>query len=375
MSDLIDWRIDASNLFGSTNGEIGTPYSITVPESGTTLTTASGDFANTQFKQTGKYLLPSGTTDGDVEYYLARYDELYLDKNGKFISKGGIPSLFPEYPSDALANAMKVLSIQMPPYIRDLNDVKIKRHYQRRYTMKDIGGLENRIQNIEYYTQLSLLETDTKNLFIADGSGNNRLKNGFLVDNFSSHNIGEPREPNYKCSMDTSMGELRPQHYSTNSTLVFDTEPTNYMKGDLLMLNYTDELLVEQPFACVLENVNPFAVVSWVGLMNVFPASDDWIEENRIPESLTEVDGDYAAVAYELGIDPNTGFGPTEWNSWENQWTSTSTSSTRKKERRAQHPYIRWKTTTTTTTTANQTRDGVRAVSYTHLTLPTISDV
>ena len=361
LSDLIDWRIDATNILNG-NGEIDSSvYTIGTIISGTTLTTASGDFANTAFKQTGKYLLPSGTTDGDVEYYLARYDELYLDKNGKFISKEGIPSLFPEYPSDALANAMKVLSIQMPPYIRDLNDVKIKRHYQRRYTMKDIGGLENRIQNIEYYTQLSLLETDTKNLFISDGSGNNRLKNGFLVDNFSSHSIGEPREPNYKCSMDTSMGELRPQHYTTNSTLVFDTEPTNYMKGDLLMLNYTDELLVEQPFACVLENVNPFAVVSWVGLMNVFPASDDWIEENRIPESLTEVDGDYAAVAYELGIDPNTGFGPTEWNSWENQWTSTSTSSTRKKERRNQHPYIRWKTTTTTKTTAKQTRDGIRA--------------
>ena len=361
LSDLIDWRIDATNILNG-NGEIDSSvYTIGTIISGTTLTTASGDFANTAFKQTGKYLLPSGTTDGDVEYYLARYDELYLDKNGKFISKEGIPSLFPEYPSDALANAMKVLSIQMPPYIRDLNDVKIKRHYQRRYTMKDIGGLENRIQNIEYYTQLSLLETDTKNLFISDGSGNNRLKNGFLVDNFSSHNIGQPRHPNYKCSMDTSMGELRPQHYSTNSTLVYDTEPTNYMKGDLLMLNYTDELLVEQPFACVLENVNPFAVVSWVGLMNVFPASDDWIEENRIPESLTEVDGDYAAVAYELGIDPNTGFGPTEWNSWETQWTSSSTSSTRKKERRNQHPYIRWKTTTTTKTTAKQTRDGVRA--------------
>ena len=361
LSDLIDWRIDASNILNG-NGEIDSSvYTIGTIISGTTLTTASGDFANTAFQQTGKYLLPSGTTDGDVEYYLARRDELYLDKNGKFISKEGIPSLFPEAPSDALANAMKVLSIDMPPYIRDLNDVKIRRHYQRRYTMKDIGGLENRIQNIEYYTQLSLLETDTKNLFIADGSGNNRLKNGFLVDNFSSHAIGEPREANYKCSMDTTMGELRPQHYSTNSTLVYETEPTNYMKGDLLMLNYTDELLVEQPYACVLENVNPFAVVSWVGLMNVFPASDDWIEENRIPESLTEVDGDYAAVAYELGIDPNTGFGPTEWNSWENQWTSTSTSSTRKKERRNQHPYIRWKTTTTTTTTAKQTRDGVRA--------------
>ena len=364
LSDIIDWRIDAeSTLNMSGGGEIATPYTIDATKitAGTTLNTPQGEYGNIVFKATSRYLLPSGTTDGDVEYYLARRDELYLDKNGKFISKEGIPSLFPEPPSDALANAMKVLSIQMPPYIRDLNDVKIKRHYQRRYTMKDIGGLENRIQNIEYYTQLSLLETDTKNLFIADGSGNNRLKNGFLVDNFSSHAIGEPRHPNYKCSMDTSMGELRPQHYSTNSTLVYDTEPTNYMKGDLLMLNYTDELLVEQPYACVLENVNPFAVVSWVGLMNVFPASDDWIEENRLPESLTEVDGDYAAVAYELGIDPNTGFGPTEWNSWENQWTSTSTSSTRVKERRAQHPYIRWVTTETTKTTAKQTRDGVRA--------------
>ena len=361
LSDLIDWRIDAAaKLTG--NGEISTPYTISGLTSGTTLTTASGEFANTAFSQTGKYLLPSGTTDGDVEYYLARRDELYLDKNGKFISKEGIPSLFPEAPSDALANAMKVLSIDMPPYIRDLNDVKIRRHYQRRYTMKDIGGLENRIQNIEYYTQLSLLETDTKNLFIADGSGNNRLKNGFLVDNFSSHSIGDPREPNYKCSMDTTMGELRPQHYSTNSTLVYDTEPTNYMKGDLLMLNYTDQLLVEQPYACVLENVNPFAVVSWVGLMNVFPASDDWIEENRLPESLTEVEGDYEAKIRELGIDANSGFGPTEWNSWETQWTSSSTSTRRWTERSAGGGApIRRVVDTTTTTTSNQNRSGIRA--------------
>ena len=28
----------------------------------------------------------------------------------------------------------------------------------RRYTMRDIGNLETRIKNIEYYTQLSLLE-------------------------------------------------------------------------------------------------------------------------------------------------------------------------------------------------------------------------
>ena len=127
------------------------------------------------------------------------------------------------------------------------------------------------------------------------------------------------------------------------------------------MLNYTDQLLVEQPFACVLENVNPFAVVSWVGLMNVFPASDDWIEENRLPESLTEVEGDYEAKIRELGIDPNSGFGPTEWNSWQTQWTSSSTTTRNWTERQNGGPPIRRVTDTTTTTTSNQSRSGVRS--------------
>jgi hypothetical protein len=42
--------------------------------------------------------------------------------------------------------------------------------------MKDIQGLESRIDNLEYYTSLSLLETDTKELFLADGSGVDRFK-------------------------------------------------------------------------------------------------------------------------------------------------------------------------------------------------------
>ena len=357
LSDLIDWRIDAANIL-SGNGELDTsPYSINTGAiaASTDLTTASGEFANTSFTQTGRYLLPSGTTDADISYYLGRIDILYLDRNGKFINKKGIPSLDPKFPTDALANAMKVLTITMPPYIRDLNNVKTRRHYQRRYTMKDIGGLENRIENIEYYTQLSLLETDTRNLFIADGSGNNRLKNGFLVDNFASHAIGQPNEPNYKCAMDTSLGELRPQHYTTNSSLVYETEPTDYQKGDFLMLNYTDLLLIEQPYACVLENVNPFAVISWVGTLNVFPASDDWIDEERLPESLTEVEGDFNAVMKDLDIDPNTGFGPTEWGSWQTQWTSTSSSTSNWSGGN------RWGTRTTTTTSTGQARSGVRA--------------
>ena len=50
--------------------------------------------------------------------------------------------------------------------------------------MADIGRLEKRLENVEYYTRLSLLESDTANLQIVDSNGLNRFKSGFFVDNF-----------------------------------------------------------------------------------------------------------------------------------------------------------------------------------------------
>ena len=39
-----------------------------------------------------------------------------------------------------------------------VKDITIHAQDNRRYTMRDIGNLERRIENVEYYTQLSLLE-------------------------------------------------------------------------------------------------------------------------------------------------------------------------------------------------------------------------
>ena len=47
--------------------------------------------------------------------------------------------------------------------------------------MKDIAKLDGRISNIEFYTSLSLLETDTNSLTIKDPTtGLDRFKSGFL---------------------------------------------------------------------------------------------------------------------------------------------------------------------------------------------------
>ena len=58
--------------------------------------------------------------------------------------------------------------------------------------MKDIGKLETRIKNIEYYTQLSLLEQQAINTQIQDAStGLDRFKNGIIVGSFKGHNVGD----------------------------------------------------------------------------------------------------------------------------------------------------------------------------------------
>ena len=355
LNDVIDWRINQSDTFvNTTTGEYNNPHTINSSE--IILNTNLLSYGNTNYI-TSEYLLPCGTTDGDIEYYVGRVDDLYLDKNGKFLAQKGVAALNPKSPTDSLANAMKVLSISMPPYVRNLENVVIRRYNNKRYTMRDIGNLERRLENVEYYTQLSLLETDTSNLFIEDSNGNNRLKNGFLVDNFTSHIIGQSDHPNYKCSIDSSLGELRPPHYTTNVGLSYQETPTKYIKGDFIMLDYTDKLLIEQNYAAVVENVNPFAVSSWVGLAFVFPASDDWVDENRLPESLTSVEGDYSATVFAMGVDRNTGFAPIEWNAWQTQWSSSSSSSSSWTEGNIP---IRQVTSETTTTTTFQTRSGIR---------------
>ena len=75
--------------------------------------------------------------------------------------------------------------------------------------MRDIGNIEKRVQNVEYYTQLSLLEANSKELQIQDADGFDRFKNSFVVDNFSGHNIGDVANNDYKFSVDRATGQGR----------------------------------------------------------------------------------------------------------------------------------------------------------------------
>ena len=116
-------------------------------------------------------------------HYLARVDKLFLSKDGFFELKKGAPAPTADAvpPSDP-AGAFSVATIAIQPYARNAkrsSTIKTARH--KRYTMADIGRLEKRLKNVEFYTQLSLLETDTASLTITDAkTGLDRFKYGFM---------------------------------------------------------------------------------------------------------------------------------------------------------------------------------------------------
>jgi hypothetical protein len=52
---------------------------------------------------------------------------------------------------------MALYTLDIPAYTHNVSDISINYINNRRYTMRDISSLEQRISNVEYYTALSLL--------------------------------------------------------------------------------------------------------------------------------------------------------------------------------------------------------------------------
>jgi hypothetical protein len=278
-------------------------------------------------------------------YYLGRIDKLYLNRYGEFFVTKGVPSLVPIAPG-IIENALEIATITMSPYVYNVGDVTVQLSPHKRYRMQDIARLEDRIRNIEYYTSLSLLETDTKNLTLRDSQTQlDRFKCGFLVDNFKSVSSGSLGDPQHKCSIDTKEGVLRPQHYTTSLDLLLGSEavtgssnvsnpdadlrfvkdlgnPNIVKVGDVVCLKYSDVTFLKNTFATRVENVNPFNVVNWIGAIELNPATDTWIE-TRGTKRIVDQQGNYASTISQLGADTNTGLSPIDWGAWETTWTGT----------------------------------------------------
>ena len=284
------------------------------------------------FKNTGavrnEFLDYANDFQTDYSYYLPRTDKIFITSDGKITYKEGISSLEPVEPLIP-AEAMPLFVVEHPAYGFNINrDSIFYAIDQKRYTMKDIGKLENRIKNLEYYTTLSLLELDTAVFSVKDSFGLDRFKNGFVVEAFKGHGIGDVRNLDYNISMDFDNGELKPAFIQDNFKLVEQTPTTEnrtnsgyVVKNNTVMLQYEDLPYIVNDFSDSVESINPYDNYTFTGSMALSPPGDTWFSTSDKPLIYRDDTG-----AYDTFIPDSVGeatYGSV-WGSWKQFWYTPS---------------------------------------------------
>jgi len=249
---------------------------------------------------TSLVVAPNESSIVGYKFYLSRIDKIILDKLGNFSIIKGSSAVEPKEPLN-VEEAMTIATLTYPPYLYSVKDVKINLIDNRRYTMRDIGVLEDRIENLEVLTSLSLLELDTKTLQIQDADGFSRFKSGFFVDDFSDNGRIDLKNFDSKSDVDKKDKTLNTpidffslpvqpaaaQDVNMNSLdftsnfLLLDQKVQK--TGDLITLKYKEKEWIEQPLASRVENVNPFLMVEYIGRIVLSPASDNWVRNVYVP--------------------------------------------------------------------------------------------
>lgn len=259
---------------------------------------------------TGVYI-PQDMTNwtGNYSYYLGRRDKLILSRDRSFQLVRGTPSVNPTYPIDP-DGCLVLANLSHDPYtaylpsetpLGKLPNLSLEKVTHKRWTMSDITGLQTRINNIEYYTSLSLLENQAQNMQITDANGLNRFKNGILVDDFSSFAVVDTTNLDFtasidkvskrmSCAQDVDNYDLQP--VDQLSTYGKPVETTNYIVtqvgqgSNYISLPYTGVELFSQKLASNTVNLNPFGTTYFEGACSLNPPMDNWVDNKRQPDLL-----------------------------------------------------------------------------------------
>lgn len=296
----------------------------------------------------------------DYTRYLPRKDLIMMTPDNILKIKEGTSSDSPQTPLNP-DNAMPLAIINIPPYpslssdqvdelsainkrckslVRDTtSSISSNIVTNRRYTMKDIGTLDQRITNLEYYTQLSLLEKAAKDMTVTDGNGLDRFKNGIFVDPFSDFSLGEVSNPEYSIAIDTRKGVARPKiirevfkidisnAFTTVNDPLFTSgrnffiDGTNFIQktGRLVTLPYDETFYIAQPYATKFRS-SALVAYAWNGKLTLIPCYDNNQEQNITGSLNIVIDN---ASAWEDFAQSPMGLQFGDW-----QYTTTSTSNT-----------------------------------------------
>jgi hypothetical protein len=244
-----------------------------------------------------KFPVPQSVFKTDIAQYLGRIDSVFLDRDGAIFTAKGTPgenyktvvapktpnysmrlddlliSPYPNIPKNVsntfaqilnrhIANEKFSNSRMRGRVIQQvLPDSQVTSEQPMGYNMKQIGNLERRIADLEYYVSLSLLESDMKDRVIPSSVDPTlaRFKYGFFVDDFSSTKFSDIDNKSYAASIESD--DVIPQKEFFSLPNESDVIIQNYIDYPLIsQLNATNELLYHGETTTVITAANTWSV-------------------------------------------------------------------------------------------------------------------
>lgn len=238
-----------------------------------------GTTANTYFGS--RIPLPYEAMELTYQYYIPRRDKIVLTSSKELKNVNGIPDKNPKYPPDQ-SDAMTLFTLDIPAYTSSHTHVTAKALDHRRYTMRDIGKLEQRIKAVEYYSALSLAETKAKDSAILyEDNATQKEKYGIIVDNFTGFSVGDTASRDFLCSIDE--GKLGPYAKTVNINLVpksktfTQPEQPNLPRKVVWTIPATEKIINNQTAATKNTAVIPPVLAGkFEGDVSLFPSTDHY---------------------------------------------------------------------------------------------------
>jgi hypothetical protein len=257
-------------------------------------------------------LIPQNLTNyqSNYGYYLGRQDRLVLTKDKSFQIVQGTPSVSPSLPTQPTGSLL-LANLLHDPYTAYVpgegpagvtSNLSINKVLHKRWAKTDITDLETRINNLEYYTSLSVLESTAASTQVMDNHGVSRPNYGILVDDFSGYSTADTGNADYAANINTRKNQMSAiqtvNNFQLQNPVVLNSVGTstgtntytiNSVEGtqtNIFTLPYTTKSIASQPLATSVVSVNPFAVVNQQGVAKLTPPMDNWVDNTQAPALL-----------------------------------------------------------------------------------------
>lgn len=293
LRDYIDFRAYTANtisLVATANLQNASANAAVINPPGSNTFTSNG------------FITPDQSFNYDVSYYLGRIDKVHLTPAGQVNVIEGLAGEIP-VPAESPQFGMVLGSVNVPPYPTLVSSqvtpqtngqpvVVTSTQQNRRYTMRDIGSINNRVSRLEYYSALSALEQKSKNLVIKnDLTGVDRFKNGIFVDNFENTAGSNLKDKEYFIAMDPAESSLIPRFDEFKVDLQYDTNEnantvahSHTKTNSVVTLALAETTYLTQNTATRVRNCTE-GYYNWTGALKTVPLYDGYIDQRIPPQS------------------------------------------------------------------------------------------